>query len=307
MEKAQTSFKYIKTIGYYDGDITCLDIFPSGEFISISRKGIVFIWKDLNVIKTYEIQGNGNYVVGIKDNENLIIVSENKEGFLWKKEKVNGDFKVMNEINLNMHKSKIRNAFYHEGIYIICSDDLITFWEEYKKNGQLNYQIQLRIEEEKDFYSTLLIKNKNLFITGGKLGLKLWNMNNLSLINKTKEEKEMLKSIHCKSSALLKVFDENSIIVGVPNQKLCIIDLLTLKKKDINITFDCSAICVLNDLFFVSSDIQLHIYDKKSFNNISSIQNASMTKEINDIKEIKKNTLALYAYSGYIRLFSNQI
>ena len=305
MEK-NTSFKYIKTIGYHDGDITCLEIFPSGEFISISRKGIVFIWKDLNVIKTYEIQGNGNYVVGIKDNENLIIVSENKEGILWKKSDT-GEFKVMNEINLNMHHSKIRNAFYHEGIYIICSDDLITFWEEYKKNGQLNYQIQLRIEEEKDFYSTLVIRNKNLFITGGKLGLKIWNINNLSLITKTKEQMAMLKSMHCKSSALLKVFDENSIIVGVPNQKLCIIDLVTFKNKDININFDCSAICVLNDLFFVSSDIQLHIYDKKSFNNISSIQNASMTKEINDIKEIKKNTLALYAYSGYIRLFSNQI
>ena len=37
------------------------------------------------------------------------------------------------------------------------------------------------------------------------------------------------------------------------------------------------------------------------------IENASMTKEINDIKEIKKNQLALYAYSGYIRLFSNHL
>ena len=55
MEKNESSFKYIKTIGYGDGDITSLDIFPNGNYISISRKGIVYIWKDLQVIQSYKI------------------------------------------------------------------------------------------------------------------------------------------------------------------------------------------------------------------------------------------------------------
>ena len=296
-----TSFKYIKTIGYCDGDITCLDTFPSGNYISISRKGVALIWDELNVIQSYQIQGNGNYVIGIKDNDNLITVSENKEGLLWNRE--NGVFKIYAAIDLNMHHSKIRNAIYNKGMFIICSDDLITFWEEYKEKNELKYQIQLKIQEEKDFYSVLLIPKKNLLMTGGKLGLKLWNMNNLSKINKY----PALKNINCKSSSLMKIFDEKSIIVGTPQKKITIINCLNFNCQDIKIDFDCSAICVLNDLFFVASDIQIYVYDKKSFKNISSIQNASMTKEINDIKEIKKNTLALFAYSGYIRLFSNQI
>ena len=153
-----TSFKYIKTIGYCDGDITCLDTFPSGNYISISRKGVALIWDELNVIQSYQIQGNGNYVIGIKDNDNLITVSENKEGLLWNRE--NGVFKIYAAIDLNMHHSKIRNAIYNKGMFIICSDDLITFWEEYKEKNELKYQIQLKIQEEKDFYSVLLIPKK---------------------------------------------------------------------------------------------------------------------------------------------------
>jgi len=304
MEKNESSFKYIKTIGYGDGDITSLDIFPNGNYISISRKGIVYIWKDLQVIQSYKIENNGNYVIGIKDNKNLVVISDDRVALFWNKEQE--FFKVKKELKLIMHDSKIKNVFYYNGNYFMCSDDLITVWEEYIYNNELNYQLQMKIRDQKDFFSSLFIPKKNLFVTGGKLGLKIWNLNNLSLINNPKAS-EALKSINCKSSSLLKLFDDDSIIVGTPNKKISIINLSSFQINNISFEKECSAICVLMDLFFVSSDLNLYIFNKKTLQKMDIIENASMTKEINDIKEIKKNQLALYAYSGYIRLFSNHL
>ena len=73
MVEKEEIFRYMKTIGYQDGDITSVAIFPSGAFLSISRRGILYKWNKLF---------NGKLILQIKKMNQLFVIIKLKQNYI---------------------------------------------------------------------------------------------------------------------------------------------------------------------------------------------------------------------------------
>ena len=77
---------HIKTIYEYNGNINCVSIFPSGNIISVSWNGSIIIYNlNFNIIQSIKTIDNDILYVSIKDENNFITCSRDKNIKIWKK------------------------------------------------------------------------------------------------------------------------------------------------------------------------------------------------------------------------------
>ena len=286
MVEKEEIFRYMKTIGYQDGDITSVAIFPSGAFLSISRRGILYKWNKLfNVEKSYQIEGNSNYILqAIKENH-FIAISSNKNCSFWEIDppnKKNEPIVCYYQIKAELHKSDI---------FQCCIKD--------QSNPNQLYFLQTKIYLD-NIQAFLLIQSKDYFVIGSKNNVSFWNYNNVSKI-------KSLDNITINNSINVKELDKDTILCA-DDKILYMINMnnFDVKKLD-NFEEKICGICVLDDYFFVAHKLNLRVYRKDNSTVKYDIEYASMTYDINGIIPLSKNIIGLYSNYGYIRLFADKL
>lgn len=304
MEKTLNNYKYLKTIGYEDGDITSLAIFPSGDFLSVSKRGILFDWdKSFDLNNSYKFQGNDSYIISVIEENNFMSVSNSKICCFWRLIKIKEKKKKIEsyyEMVLNNHNSEIFNCYSHPlGKLIFCSSDLISVWQKNDNNSSQLYYNLTNIKGN-DISSFLFIKSKNYFVFGSNDNLSLWKFSNCSHF-------KTLTEVKVNVSTNLEEYDNDNIVAGY-GKNIYIIDLKDFQiKKKKEFPDNIGGIAVLKDFIFVCYKLNMSVLKKSDLSIINDIEFASMTQEINGFKPLRENLLALYSKCGYIRLFSNQL
>ena len=180
------NLKNITSIHCHNNCITSVSIFPSGNIISTSYDQSIIIYDIFFKILQY-IQNAHHYCINyveIKDENNFITCSFDKSIILWIKN--NNEFKI-NKIIKNAHDDAIIKVIYCSNNNLIsCSyDKTIKIWKE--NNNYENIKI---LNHSDKITSLLLLEDKNILISSGLDGTKLWNYNEINNINLIKEFKE---------------------------------------------------------------------------------------------------------------------
>ncbi len=155
--------------------INSISCFPSGNIISVSNDKSINIYDiNLNILQRIENAHDDAIIyVEIKDENNFITCSNDKNIKLWIKN--NNEFKI-NKIIKNAHEDRINKVIYSSnGNLISCSRDKnIKIWKENNNNYE-NIKI---LNHSNYVYSLLLFEDKNILISSGGDGTKLWDLNN---------------------------------------------------------------------------------------------------------------------------------
>jgi len=264
------NYNNIKTIDAYDdGTVTSLSIFPSGNIVSVSdNKSIKIFDNEFNIIQIIKnAHDDSIYYVNVKDENNFATCSRDKNIKTWIK---NGNEYNLNKLIINAHNNSIRKIQYDLNGNLISSsmDNTLKIWEEINNF----YQSITILTHSSIIFSILLLIDKNILISGGKDGIKIWNYYNYELIS-------YINKIECGSPDSLCRINEDIIIVGgLNNNKLKIISLSEKKIiKEINNQFICFTIYSLNDkeIFLVggrSNDIK--IYKSNNYECVQIIKKA---------------------------------
>ena len=195
-------------IGIND-QVYSISIFPSGKFISVSNESIIHIYDCLfNIIQKIEnAHEKAILYVDVKDENNFVTCSVDKNIKTWIKE--NNKF-TLNKIILNAHNDIIRKVLYFSnGNLISCSLDCsIKIWKQFKDNY---YNIKI-FNHNEQINSILLLENKNIFISSGEDGTKIWDLKNYECIFYNKET-------FCGSWNGICIIDDDKIIVQGKNTK----------------------------------------------------------------------------------------
>ncbi len=229
------NFKLIKTINVHNSWINSIGIFPSGNMISVSGDSSIKIFNiNYSIIQKIENANNDDIkYVCIKDENNFITCSCDKTIKIWNKKNSN-EFKL-NKIIYNAHNNWINSVLYYSDNIISCSlDGTVKIWGENK----YNYELITILKHNNWIYSLLLIDNKNLLISSGLDGTKLWNINNYELI-------KYFEDVKCERWNALCKINENMIIVGYNN----LLNVISLNERklihQIPLSIDCFAVNLL--------------------------------------------------------------
>ena len=285
------SLRYIKA--HYNF-IKSMSVFPSGNIISVSCDQSIQIY-DLNMEILQHIHNAHDKdieFVDIKDEKNFVTCSY-KNIKTWVKE--NNKFQLNKIIN-NAHDDWISKVIYYSNNKLIsCSlDKTIKIWEE----NNNNYQTITILIHYKEICSILLLEDKNIFISTGYDGTKLWNLNNYEFIIH-------FQQTFCQSKNALCRIDKDKIIVQSGTLKVISI----IKKqiiKEIYNPFSCWVIYSIKDknIFIIggnSKDIKIYRIDNYQY--IETITNVD-EKGILGFIQLKNKTLASYGCSNIIKIWS---
>ena len=215
-------------------------------------------------------------------------------------DKNNNIFKI-NKIIKNAHDDVIIKVIYCSNNNLIsCSDDkTIKIWKE--NNNYENIQI---LKHSDRIYSLLLLEDKNILISSGEDGTKLWNYNEINNINLIKEFKET----DCGSNQGLCRLNHDIIIVkgkGTDSLKL-----ISISKKEIIKTIDnpfyCLGISLIEEkgIFLVggwSNDIR--IYRNDNYECIQEIKDAHNDYILGFI-ELKDGSIVSFSVDQTIKIWS---
>ena len=170
------NLKNINSIHSHNKSITSVSTFPSGNIISTSAdKSIIIYDIHFNILQNIQnAHDDWIFYVEIKDENNFITCSDDKNIKLWIKN--NNEFKI-NKIIWGAHDDKIRKVIYCSNNNLIsCSwDKTIKIWKE--NNNYENIQI---LKHSDYIHSLLLLEDKNILISSGVDGTKLWNYNEIN-------------------------------------------------------------------------------------------------------------------------------
>ena len=197
--------------------------FPSGYIISTSDdKSIIIYDIHFNILQNIP-NAHDSYInyIEIKDENNFITCSGDQSIKSWIKN--NNEFKI-NKIIKNAHDRAIMKVIYCSNNNLIsCSvDKTIKIWKENN-----NYET-IKILKHSDYIcSLLLLEDKNILISSGGDGTKLWNYNEMNNINLIKEFKET----YCESNQGLCRLNDDIIIVSGKYGTL--LKLISIFKKEI--------------------------------------------------------------------------
>ncbi len=293
-EKNNTNLHSIYTINHQIS-VTSMSIFPSGNFISVSENKSICIYNS-QFEKIKEINNgheNGIYYVNVKDENNFVTCSF-KDIKTWIK--IENEFKENEKIN-NAHTDWIYKVLYDSnGNIISCSNDKkIKIWEE--KNNNEHECTTILLNEDR-IRSILLLEKKNILISSGYEGTKFWNLNNYECFNYIKE------AICCGSDGL-NILNDDNIIVGGDYHS--IISIISIKNrsiiKNINNSFGCLGICVLDYGFFLVGGMSKNIKVYKNYECIQEI-NQSHKNWIFGFIQLQNNLIASYSQDGTVKIWS---
>ena len=236
--------------------------------------------------------------IEIKDENNFITCSYDKSIKSWIKN--NNEFKI-NKIIKNAHDNIITKVIYCSNNNLIsCSrDTTIKIWKE--NNNYENIKI---LKHSNWIFSLLLLEDKNILISSGWDGTKLWNYNEINNINLIKEFKET----YCEwNQGLCRLNDDIIIVRGKGTTSL---KLISISKKEIIKTIDnpftCWGISLIEDkgIFLVggvSKDIR--IYRNDNYECIQEIKDAH-NDYIRGFIELKDGSIASFSVDQTIKIWS---
>ena len=183
---------------------------------------------------------------------------------------------------------------------ISCSyDKTIKIWKE--NNNYENIKI---LKHSAHINSLLLLEDKNILISSGEDGTKLWNYNEINNINLIKEFKETF----CEWNQGLCRLNHDIIIVS--DKETNSLKLISISKKEIIKTihnpFRCFWISLIEDkgIFLVggySNDIR--IYRNDNYECIQEIKDAH-NDEIYGFIELKDGSIASFSEDATIKIWS---
>jgi WD40 repeat protein len=300
IELKSCNLKNITSIHCHNDCISSVSTFPSGNIISTSNDKSIIIYDILfNILQNIPNAHDKwiNYVE-IKDENNFITCSGDKSIKSWNKN--NNEFKI-NKIIKNAHDDAIIKVIYCSNNNLIsCSyDETIKIWKENN-----NYE-NIKILKHSDYiYSLLLLEDKNILISSGRDGTKLWNYNEINNINLIKEFKETF----CGWNQGLCRLNHDIIVVG-GNTKYSL-KLISISKKEIIKTihnpFQSWGISLIEHkgIFLVggiSKDIR--IYRNDNYECIQEIKDAH-NDDINGFIELKDGSIASFSSDETIKKWS---
>lgn len=258
-ELSNINLSNIKEINAHNDSIYALSVFPSRNFISVSRDKSIKIWDiNYNNIQTI-INAHNDYIndVEIKDEKNFITSSDDKSIKIW--EKIGNKFELIQTIE-NCHKDAIFKLIYYSNNKIIsCSNDkTIKIWEE--KENKI-YQNMITLIHNNFINSILLIEDKNILVSSGRYETKFWNIKNFECI-------EEIEEIKCYIGKTISRLDEDKIIFGGGITHIMKVISISSKKiiKEIDNIFPCYCISTIKNkgIFFTGGyckDIRIYKID----------------------------------------------
>ena len=295
------NLKNINIIHSHKDWINSVSIFPSGNIISTSNdKSIIIYDIHFNILQNIQnAHDNSINYVEIKDENNFVSCSYDKSIKLWIKN--NNEFKI-NKIIKNAHNDSIRKVIYCSNRNLIsCSyDKTIKIWKENKSDYE-----NIQILNHSDWINSLLfLEDKNILISSGLDGTRLWNYNEIKKINLIKEFKET----YCGwNQGLCRL---NNDIIIIKDKETTSLKLISISKKEIIKTiynpFHCCAITLIKNkgIFLVvgvSKDIR--IYRNDNFECIQEIKDAH-NDNILGVIELKDGSIASFSNDQTIKIWS---
>ena len=251
--------------------INSISIFPNGNIISVSRDRSIQIY-DSNFLLIQKISEAHKETIAnlyIKNDNFFITCSKDRSLNFWKKQNINNLFDL-NQTIKNAHLDTIFNIIIlPNGNLISCSDDnTVKLWEEINKN---KYQLMLTLNNYGFIRGILLIEEKNIFISSGDEGTKIYNYNNFNIINYFYAQ--------CIGWNSLKKINNDKFIVGGGSDCNIIIISLNENKiiKKIENRFSCWSVHVIEEegIFLCGgSSFDIIIYDINNFQIYQVISNA---------------------------------
>ena len=235
--------------------ICSMSVFPSGNFISVSKDKTIKIWDSQNNCVQIIPNAHENNIscVNIKDESNFVTCSFDRNIKTWTKNNRN-EFEN-NLIISDAHKSWINKIIYYQNYLISCSQGgEIKYWD-----GDKN--IKTIYETKKIIKSILLLEYENILVCSGDDGTQFYNVNNQTKLFSIPNAK-------CKYNNALCRLDNDRIILG----EVKIIKIISISKKtildEIENDFSCFGICVVNKKgkFLVGGDSNnINIYNSNNY------------------------------------------
>ena len=286
----------IKSLEAHNHRVSCVSIFPSGNFVSVSCDKSIKIWdSQYNLLQNIE-EAHDDYMnyVSIKDENNFATCSRDKSIKLWRKKE--SEFEL-NEIIKDAHESWIFKIIYleNETIFSCSYDKTVKIWEK-KNNNYINTKI---INNSNIVYSILLLKEKNILISSGEFGTKINNLKNNDCILDFEDVKCWNWNALCK-------LDEDKIIIGGTHGMLKIISLNEKKViKEINNGFNCWGICIIDEIeafITVGEGKNIKIYKKHNYEYIKGL-NDIHSDDIEGIIKLIDNNILTYSWDKNIKIW----
>ena len=153
-------------------------------------------------------------------------------------------------------------------------------------------------------YSLLLLEDKNILISSGLDGTKLWNYNEINNINLIKEFKET----SCEwNQGLCRLNDDIIIVNGKETNSLKLISIFKKEIiKTIKYPFFCWGISLIEDkgIFLVGGESKnIRIYRNDNYECIQEIKDAH-NDNIRGFIELKDGSIASFSVDKTIKIWS---
>ena len=268
-DSTDSGLKLVQTKKIHDHHINCIAIFPSGNFISVSSdKSIKIYSPEIDMLQTIpDAHSDWIYFVSVQNDNNFVTCGDDKIIKNWYRKKE--DFEINTKIE-NAHISTIYKVIYYlKDKLISCSkDSTIKIWQKYNNFYQ---NLTTLKPGDDEINSILLIEDKNILISGGLQGTKIWNLIDFSTIAN-------LEETYCGYWNVLCRIDKDKFIVNnKTDNSLKIISIKEKKKiKEIVHSFDSWGIKFIKNkgLLLVggdSKDIIIYMNDDYKIFQIKSI------------------------------------
>ena len=293
--KIEYKLNKTKTINSYNGLISSISSFPSGNIISVSYdKSIKIFDNNFNLIQIINNAHDSSiFNIDIQNENNFVTCSADNNIKTWIKN--NNNFKLNNIIE-NAHNNTIYKVIYDSkgNLYSCSYDKTVKKWE-FNNN---KYQNVINLNHNSWVNSILLLENMNLLISTGEGGTRFFNINNYECIY-------YIKDAICNNRNALCKIDNDKIIIGAYN----FIKIISLKEKKvikiIDNCFRCWGINVIDDkgIFIIGGKSKvIKVYRNDNFECIQTIENGHK-EGINGFCELYDKSIISFSDDKTINLW----
>ena len=298
--KLKNNFQNIISINVHNYSINSVKIFPSGKIISVSNdKSIkIFDGKTFKILQNIKnAHNNWIFYVEVLNENKFITCSGDNSIKIWIKNKEK-KYETNNTIK-NAHNHWINQVIHSSNENLIsCSNDkTIKIWEE--KNYKYS-EISI-LKASNSVLSILLLEDQNLLISGGKDGIKFWNIEKIKM-----RSVKLIKSFEkfdCNYCNGLERLNKNQIIVGGDES----IKIISIEEeyfiKDIFIPFNVWTIKVIEEMIFIGGESNdILIYQSNDYELVKTIKNAHYNW-IKGFVQLKDGLVGTFSFDKTIKIW----